>query len=111
MGDWNSGRDAASIKPKFVPDDELRPRDNSGGIDWSGYSAQFGDGGYVTGAKDHLSASPDGSDMGSLEEERREGRRGNREGSHHGMPDTSNKMSGETAKMRSERKRYNKGRD
>lgn len=53
---WNSGRDAAYIKPKFIPDDELLPRDDSGGPDWEPRTAMFGDGGDVTGAKAHLSA-------------------------------------------------------
>lgn len=59
MADWNSGRDAAYIKPKFVPDEALHGRDDSGGYDWSdNYTEQFGDGGKVTGgAKSYLSAS------------------------------------------------------
>lgn len=59
MADWNSGRDAAYIKPKFVPDAALHGRDDSGGIDYNdNYTEQFGDGGYVTGgAKSYLSAS------------------------------------------------------
>lgn len=59
MADWNSGRDAAYIKPKFVPDEALHGRDDSGGIDFDdNYTQQFGDGGKVTGgAKSYLSAS------------------------------------------------------
>jgi hypothetical protein len=57
-----SGRDAAEITPKLVPDDELLPRDDSGGPDWEPYNMQFGDGGRVTGAKTHLSASGGGDD-------------------------------------------------
>lgn len=53
---WNSGSDAAYIKPKFVPDYELHGRDDSGGPEWVPYTQQFGDGGYVTGDKAHLSA-------------------------------------------------------
>ena len=53
---WASGRDAAYIKPKFIPDYELLPRDDSGGPEWDPYTAEFGDGGYVTGDKAHLSA-------------------------------------------------------
>lgn len=51
--------DAAEIKPKFVPTDELMGRDNSGGIDMPSLnkSAQFGDGGKVTGPKSALSAT------------------------------------------------------
>jgi hypothetical protein len=50
--------DAATIKPKFVPDDSLLPRDNSGGIDKSSleYTQKWDDGGRVTGPKSHLSA-------------------------------------------------------
>lgn len=50
------GSDAATIKPKFVPDYELQPRDDSGGPDYSPYTAEFGDGGFVQGPKAHLSA-------------------------------------------------------
>lgn len=55
-------RDAADIRPKFVPDFELHGRDDSGGIGYQPYTAQFGDGGRVTGSKSHLSASGGGSD-------------------------------------------------
>lgn len=52
-------KDAAEIAPKFVPDDKLLPRDNSGGPDEEfHYTEQFGDGGKVTGGdKGHLSAT------------------------------------------------------
>ena len=70
-----AGKDAAYIKPKLVPDNELRPRDNSGGYDYRPYSATFGDGGLVTGSKNHLSASG-GDDGDSLEAERATGRKG-----------------------------------
>lgn len=53
---WDSGSDAAYIKPKLIPDDELLPRDDSGGPEWDPYTAEFGDGGYVIGDKAHLSA-------------------------------------------------------
>ena len=53
---WASGSDASYIKPKLVPDYELLPRDDSGGLEWDPYNAQFGDGGYVVGEKAHLSA-------------------------------------------------------
>ena len=52
---FEMGRDAAYIKPKLIPDMELLPRDDSGGIDWDPYNMQFGDGGYVVGEKTHLS--------------------------------------------------------
>lgn len=52
------GKDAAEIKPKFVPDYELQGRDDSGGPDFNPYTAQFDDGGHVTGGdKAHLSAT------------------------------------------------------
>lgn len=57
MADYNSGRSAAYIKPKFVPDEELLPRDDSGGPGFEAHTGEFGDGGRVTGAKAHLSAS------------------------------------------------------
>ena len=50
--------DAATIKPKFVPDEALHGRDDSGGYDWDkNYTEQFGDGGRVTGDKAWLSVS------------------------------------------------------
>jgi len=49
-------KDAADITPKFVPEDELLPRDNSGGLGFKPYNAKFGDGGRVTGPKSALSA-------------------------------------------------------
>lgn len=60
--------DAAGISPKFIPDDELLPRDDSGGMEFEPYTAMFGDGGRVTGAKAHLSASGGGSDKKSKDE-------------------------------------------
>ena len=55
-------RDAAEIKPRFVPDDELLGRDDSGGPEFTPYTARFGDGGRVTGPKAYLSASGGGED-------------------------------------------------
>lgn len=49
--------DAATMKPKFLPDVALMGRDDSGGMEYEPYTAQFGDGGKVTGAKAHLSVS------------------------------------------------------
>lgn len=49
-------RDAAEISPKFVPVDALLPRDNSGGLGFDPYTAEFDDGGRVTGPKAYLSA-------------------------------------------------------
>lgn len=53
-------RDAAEITPKFVPLDALRPRDNSGGLGFDPYNAEWDDGGRVTGPKSYLSASGGG---------------------------------------------------
>ncbi len=54
MGDWNSGDDAAYIKPKFIPKENLMPRDDSGGPDYTPHSGDFGQAGYVKGPKAHL---------------------------------------------------------
>ena len=59
---YASGRDAAYIKPRFIPDYELLGRDDSGGPDFQPYTMEFGDGGYVTGEKAHLSAKGGESD-------------------------------------------------
>lgn len=82
---WNSGRDAAYIKPRLIPDYELLPRDDSGGPEWDPYTAEFGDGGYVTGEKAHLSArggrdDPEMRDEVSNEPRTRAARRADREG-------------------------------
>lgn len=61
-----SGADAAYIKPKLIPDAELLGRDDSGGIDYQPYSAQWGDGEFKQGEKPHLST-------GSGKEDRIEG--------------------------------------
>jgi len=53
-------RDAAEISPKFIPDDELMPRDNSGGPGFTPHSGKFGEGGRVTGPKSSLSATGGG---------------------------------------------------
>ncbi len=79
---WNGGRDAAYIKPKLIPDDELRGRDNSGGIDFHPYTQEWDDGGIVTGMKPHLSAEdgmtdPD-DDQDALIRERDDGEDGTR---------------------------------
>ncbi len=64
-------RDAAEITPKLIPDDELLARDNSGGIDFGAtYTAQWGDGGRVTGPKGHLSAGSGGSSSTSGDQKR-----------------------------------------
>jgi hypothetical protein len=53
---WNSGSDAAYIKPKFVPDEGLHgPDPASGGPGPVGkHHAQFGDAGRVTEPKGYL---------------------------------------------------------
>lgn len=53
---WRTGSDASYIEPRLIPDYELLGRDDSGGPDWQPRTAEFGDGGMVTGAKKHLSA-------------------------------------------------------
>lgn len=53
---WRTGSDASYIEPRMIPDYELLGRDDSGGPDFEPRTAQFGDGGEVTGAKAHLSA-------------------------------------------------------
>jgi hypothetical protein len=50
-----TGVDAADTRPFLIPDYELLPRDDSGGPEYAPYTMEFGDGGYVTGPKDHLS--------------------------------------------------------
>lgn len=59
---YATGKDAAYIKPKLIPNYELMARDDSGGPDWDPHTAQFGDGGFVTGGneKGHISASGGG---------------------------------------------------
>lgn len=66
------GSDAATIKPKLVPDYELQARDDSGGPDYSPYTAEFGDGGFVQGPKAHLSAKggSDDEEAGDEQSER-----------------------------------------
>jgi hypothetical protein len=54
-----SGSDASYIEPKFVPNDKLLPRDDSGGPDASEFqhSADWDEGGRIVGdKKPHLSA-------------------------------------------------------
>ena len=70
--------DAVGITPKFVPTDELRPRDNSGGGKTMGfageiYSAEYGDGPHTTGAKSSLSAGKGGSKRSRKREDDNDG--------------------------------------
>lgn len=60
-----SGRDAAETKPFLIPDDELLPRDDSGGPEFTPYTQEWDDGGRVTGPKAHL--SPGGGKGGDRE--------------------------------------------
>lgn len=56
MAQQYSGQsDAATMKPRMVPADELMPRDNSGGPGFKKMSGDFGDGGKVQGPKPALS--------------------------------------------------------
>ena len=48
-------RDAAEMKPRLIPDAELLPRDDSGGLGYQPRTAVWGDGGKPLGAKAHLS--------------------------------------------------------
>lgn len=75
--DNSRGKDAAEIEPKFVPDDQLLPRDNSGGIDYEPRTAQFGGGGDIVGEKSYLSASSGTSAKDEMSE-RKMGERGYR---------------------------------
>lgn len=65
---WTNGNDAASMKPRLIPDYELLPRDDSGGPEWDPYTQQFGDGGYVQGEKPHLSVRSSEPDDPLLED-------------------------------------------
>jgi hypothetical protein len=58
--------DAAEIKPKLIPDEKLRTRDNSGGLGYElNHSGDWDDGGYIHGgAKGHLSAGGAGPGAG-----------------------------------------------
>lgn len=49
-----TGLDAADTRPFLIPDYELLPRDDSGGPEFTPYTAEWGDGGYTTGPKMHL---------------------------------------------------------
>lgn len=76
-----TGLDAALTRPFFIPDYELLPRDDSGGPEYAPYTAEFGDGGYVTGPKEHLSPRGPRGGMGDTpreldEESRRPRERG-----------------------------------
>lgn len=62
------GRDAAEITPKFVPDDSLLARDNSGGLDYTPRTAEWDDGGEPVGPKGYLSAN--GGGKGASKDER-----------------------------------------
>lgn len=77
--DYGAGKDAASITPKFVPPEELLPRDNSGGIDYESRTAVFGDGYDKAGEKASLSASGGNKmPMEGTEQSQKPGERGSR---------------------------------
>lgn len=97
-GGYLSGEDAAYIKPKLIPDYELLPRDDSGGPEWDAYSAEFGDGGYVTGDKGHLSARGGNDDPETEDEQDEQTRRGTAKTADKSMrkiPESSKKLSKE----------------
>lgn len=56
MADYNSGSDAAYIKPRLLPQEALHPIDDSGPPDMPKYHAEFGDGGKITNPKSYLMA-------------------------------------------------------
>jgi len=65
---YATGSDAAYIKPRLIPGFQLQPRDDSGGPDYNPYAQEWGDGGYVTGDKKHLSAYGGADDDEELDE-------------------------------------------
>lgn len=54
MADYNSGSDAAYIKPRLLPQEALHPVDDSCNVDTPVRYAQFGDGGKMTFPKSYL---------------------------------------------------------
>lgn len=65
-----SGSDAANgMKPRLIPDYELLGRDDSGGLNFDPHTGDFGDGGYVTGEKAHLSVKG-GKESEKVDDER-----------------------------------------
>ena len=72
-----TGRSAAYVEPFLIPDDELLGRDDSGGPEFEPYTAEFGDGGYITGgAKAHLSPRGGKEEPKLGDEESNKARRG-----------------------------------
>lgn len=55
-----TGKDAAYITPRLMPDDALLPRDNSGGPDYKPRSGDWDEGGKIKGEKGHLSVGGKG---------------------------------------------------
>jgi len=70
------GKDASYMEPRLIPDYELLPRDDSGGPEWDAYCQQFGDGGFVTGDKAHLSVTGGRDDKINGDEQDEDHRRG-----------------------------------
>lgn len=88
--------DAAGIKPKLIPDYELLARDDSGGPEWQPYTAQFGDGGFVTGNKAHLSAKGGEDDeLKGDEQDSTVGKRNQGRGGSEKIPASSSKYAKE----------------
>lgn len=52
---YSGQSDAAVMKPRMIPDDELHGRDDSGGPGFKKQIGEFGSGGKVQGAKPSLS--------------------------------------------------------
>lgn len=67
---------ADATKAKLIPNYELLGRDDSGGPEWDPYTAEFGDGGFVTGNKSHLSLSGGKDDPKTGDERDSQYRRG-----------------------------------
>lgn len=73
-----TGNDAAYIKPKLIPDAELLPRDNSGGLDYEPRNGAWGSGGDPVGPKASLSADGKGASQTNEMAERSRGEKGTR---------------------------------
>src|SRR5277367_205553 len=77
-----TGRDAAETRPFLIPDYELLPRDDSGGPEWQPYTQEWGDGGYTTGPKAHLSPRGGSKDPEDGDEQTSTGAERNRIGNY-----------------------------
>ena len=64
---------------RFIPDAYLLGRDDSGGLNYQPYNAQFADGGFTTGSKAHLGGTgPDNPIVGDEQLSTQEARDKNR---------------------------------